>query len=919
VAVVATVRVDVDARDAAKQLGEVDRASKQLNDSVKTGGTGIDGFGGKLAIFAAKLFTVKKAVDIVKGGITTAFDLGAAEQRLKNLTGSTDEYNAALGVAKKASNDFGISQLQATKQLGEVYARISGLGYGLKEVGQIYRGFDAIVVESGATSEQAASAFMQLSQALGRGKLQGEDFRSVAGQMPAILDRLADAAGVSRGELQQMATEGKITGDIIYTALSTAAEGFDGLGKRLNQQQLAMNAFNTVTERLNITIGKLFGPIVVAALEVFNQLAERTAQWWEYLYANVLPKVIAAFRPLADAIVEVWNKFPADEIGAWIQFAIIKGIDGVIFGLNIIVPIVAAIVRLWGNLADNPVFKFIAEQVNRLSGYLGISNMEVRDFAQGEIQAAEEAAKLADEFSRLPEAAGEAVAKVSELEISLANSVTNLEAQSAAIDTQIARLGTVNSIVGARLDAEKALNNLQGIQLDRAYEQAQTAQQRYNIAVAIFKNQVEAARIEYQQTLASIKLEEQKIQLQLGQEIIKGKQILAEGQLQLLKAGTAEEEEKILGKLRGALDAQNGVIRATAEQIEAQRIIGQYQTQAAGAQYKAKVETAGTALQQKLVSDQIGLSNNRATALAGQMVRGATNTATMAKMGKDLENKLTQANRAVESGVKANQGAVVQFSAGAVQATKRQDEWRQSVLNGFSAQDGLKKKVEEVSKTHTEAYDKKQKDAQTAYQNIAKSNRDDFIGPVQKQTNALAENTIKAFNFVAQAMGLSFTSAFSVIKTIVRGVLITVVNAINVVSRILNSIINRANQALAAVGSGTRIGTLPILDVPEFAKGGVVNKPTLAMIGEGGEREYVVPESKAPAFASNWMSGQRGEQTLSGSAAPSQINVTTGPVVEFNGEQYVSRADFESGLQQVADAVLGRMRTPSARIALGRV
>lgn len=39
-------------------------------------------------------------------------------------------------------------------------------------------------------------------------------------------------------------------------------------------------------------------------------------------------------------------------------------------------------------------------------------------------------------------------------------------------------------------------------------------------------------------------------------------------------------------------------------------------------------------------------------------------------------------------------------------------------------------------------------------------------------------------------------------------------------------------------------------DIPKMAKGGIVDRPTLALIGEGGEREYVIPESK--------MGGMRG-------------------------------------------------------------
>lgn len=50
--------------------------------------------------------------------------------------------------------------------------------------------------------------------------------------------------------------------------------------------------------------------------------------------------------------------------------------------------------------------------------------------------------------------------------------------------------------------------------------------------------------------------------------------------------------------------------------------------------------------------------------------------------------------------------------------------------------------------------------------------------------------------------------------------------------------------------------------IPQYAKGGYVTKPTLAVIGEGGEPEYVVPKSKAKAFANNIVGGVKGEQAL---------------------------------------------------------
>lgn len=109
-----------------------------------------------------------------------------------------------------------------------------------------------------------------------------------------------------------------------------------------------------------------------------------------------------------------------------------------------------------------------------------------------------------------------------------------------------------------------------------------------------------------------------------------------------------------------------------------------------------------------------------------------------------------------------------------------------------------------------------------------------------------------------------------------------------------------------------------------FARGGVVNRPTLGLIGEGGESEYIVPESKAAGFATNYLFGQRGEAAIPSTAAGTDaqavtpvINITTGPVVEFNGERYVTVADMERAMRMTAEGVIGRLRTPSARIALG--
>jgi SLT domain-containing protein len=134
------------------------------------------------------------------------------------------------------------------------------------------------------------------------------------------------------------------------------------------------------------------------------------------------------------------------------------------------------------------------------------------------------------------------------------------------------------------------------------------------------------------------------------------------------------------------------------------------------------------------------------------------------------------------------------------------------------------------------------------------------------------------------------------------------------------------NRLIAGFNSlpGPDLPFVPTFTVPAFAQGGLVSRPTLAMVGEGGEREYIVPESKMATASSRFLAGSRGADVIpssSGGGSSSRapvINITTGPVLEFDGQRYVRMEDLEKAMRVTADGVIGRLRTPAARIALGR-
>ena len=110
------------------------------------------------------------------------------------------------------------------------------------------------------------------------------------------------------------------------------------------------------------------------------------------------------------------------------------------------------------------------------------------------------------------------------------------------------------------------------------------------------------------------------------------------------------------------------------------------------------------------------------------------------------------------------------------------------------------------------------------------------------------------------------------------------------------------NAAFTGLGSA--------LKIPGYADGGLVTRPTLAMVGEGGEPEYVIPQSKMGAAARNYASGERGPSILNDdagmfnrySAAGSGAIDITYSVTSINDQHFVTEEQFQAGLQQAAAA-----------------
>ena len=198
---------------------------------------------------------------------------------------------------------------------------------------------------------------------------------------------------------------------------------------------------------------------------------------------------------------------------------------------------------------------------------------------------------------------------------------------------------------------------------------------------------------------------------------------------------------------------------------------------------------------------------------------------------------------------------------------------------------------------------------------------DKFLNPIGDAVSKSIQFISQGWSKLGQILVSPFSSAVGVIRSVLNNVIGGVENVINGMINGINRLVAGANRISGAVG-GPQIPTIPNVNFGRFADGGVVDGPTLGLIGEGGEREYIIPESKAAGFASNYLQGQRGIGAIPGFAeggVVGPINIQTGPVMQQDGRNFVTVEQFTQGMSDLASAIAASSRSYGGRRYMGVV
>ena len=358
--------------------GEINQntaAQQRFNNTLRGGASGATALLGKLKTIAGAYLGIQS----VKAVINTADELTNTNARLSLMND---------GLQTTAQLEDKIYQMAMRSRGGflETADAVAKLG---QRAGNIFKSNDETIaftetlnkmfVIAGASQQEMSSATLQLTQALGSGVLRGEEFNAVFEAAPNVMQAVADYINQPIGKLKELASDGKISAEVVKNALFAATDKVNEQFKSMpytwaqvwttiknytikatrpilqaisnitkNERFIAFaNEVGNIISRIAGFIKNLFTVLAPVFTWIFDAIAgiyNFIVNNWSFL-APIIAGVAAAFIALKTplAVVWLWTQLCTIATKAW---TIAQAVFNAVMAMNPVMWVVLAVVVL---------------------------------------------------------------------------------------------------------------------------------------------------------------------------------------------------------------------------------------------------------------------------------------------------------------------------------------------------------------------------------------------------------------------------------------------------------------------------------------------------------------------------------------------------------------------------------------------
>lgn len=259
---------------------------------------------GKYLNAAAAIAAVASVGKAVKGVTSNIVEMGnqwgQTTAMLKNAVGDAGDYKGSLETSLEYANKVGVATDDFIQSASRLRTLAPEVVTNYDDAAKFTKLLDMNMISTGASTQEASSAMRQITQALGKGIVNGDELNSIMENSPQIARMLAKHLNVSVGELKQLGKEGKISGQALY---DTVLENADAIEKQFATMPVtADRAWNSIKN----TIGARSAE---AAIALSANLGKTLTAISNSGMVDTFGEMLAGFVPLSNAAATLASTF----------------------------------------------------------------------------------------------------------------------------------------------------------------------------------------------------------------------------------------------------------------------------------------------------------------------------------------------------------------------------------------------------------------------------------------------------------------------------------------------------------------------------------------------------------------------------------------------------------------------------------
>lgn len=255
-----------DARSSLTQLnGELDNTverQEQLREASEQTGSSMDMLKDsflKLATAAGLAFSAKELMELGDTYNQTQARLNLITGDLQKTKDLQDAIMESANKSRAAYQDTADAVSKMGLMAKDAFSTIDANGHKTLNTSELVAFSELLnkqFVIAGTSAQGMSAAMTQLTQAMASGVLRGDELNSIFEQAPTVIETIADHLGVEIGQIRQLAQEGKITADVVKSAMLSSA---DKINEKFNSMPYTYSQVATMIS--NITFDA-FEPLI---------------------------------------------------------------------------------------------------------------------------------------------------------------------------------------------------------------------------------------------------------------------------------------------------------------------------------------------------------------------------------------------------------------------------------------------------------------------------------------------------------------------------------------------------------------------------------------------------------------------------------------------------------------------------------